>query len=76
MSAALNRAALAAACAAPIVARLLGPHVTPHDGFYAHAALMLARGATPYHDFTQVAFPLAEGVLALAIRLFGHDLRT
>ena len=75
-TAASTRAALVLACAAPIVARLLLPNVTPNDGFYVHAAFMLSRGATPYHDFTQVAFPLAEGVLALAIRIFGHDLRT
>jgi len=74
--AAATRVAFVLLCAAPIVARLLLPHVTPNDGFYAHAALMLSRGATPYHDFSQVAFPLAEGVLALAIKLFGHDLRT
>ena len=72
----MKQLALVAACAAPIVARLLLPNVTPNDGFYGHAAFMLARGATPYHDFTQVAFPLAEGVLALAIKLFGHELRT
>ena len=74
--AAATRVAVVLACAAPIVARLLLPNVTPNDGFYGHAAFMLSRGATPYRDFTQVAFPLAEGVLALAVRIFGHDLRT
>ena len=74
--AAATRALPVLLCAAPLVARLLLPNVAPNDGFYGHAAFMLARGATPYHDFTQVAFPLAEGSLALAIRLFGHDLRT
>jgi len=74
--AAATRVAVVLACAAPIVARLLLPNVTPNDGFYGHAAFMLSRGATPYHDFVQVAFPLAEGVLALAVRIFGHDLRT
>jgi hypothetical protein len=74
--AAATRALPVLLCAAPLVARLLLPNVAPNDGFYGHAAFMLARGATPYHDFTQVAFPLAEGALALAIRLFGHDLRT
>lgn len=72
----MRRAALVVLCALPVVARLLLPNVTPNDGFYGHAAFMLSRGAAPYHDFAQVAFPLAEGVLALAIRVFGHDLRT
>jgi hypothetical protein len=76
VSAALKRAGWVALCAAPVAARLLGPNVTPNDGFYAHAAFMLSRGATPYHDFDQVAFPLAECVLALAMRLFGPGLRT
>jgi hypothetical protein len=76
MPAALKRGAWVLLCAAPIAARLLGPNVAPNDGFYGHAAFMLSRGATPYHDFTQVAFPLAESVLAIAIRVFGHELRT
>jgi hypothetical protein len=36
---------------------------------------MLSRGFEPYVHFTQVAFPLAESVLAGAMRLLGTDLR-
>jgi hypothetical protein len=64
-----------ALCVLPHAARWFGPNVVAVDGFYGHAALMIARGFQPYLDFTQVAFPLAESVLALAVRLFGHDLR-
>lgn len=35
---------------------------------------MLARGYEPYIHFTQVAFPVAEGVLAGAMRVFGSGL--
>lgn len=55
--------------------RLLGPTLAPTDGGYVHAAYMLSRGFEPYVHFTQVAFPLAESVLAGAMRLFGSDLR-
>ncbi|MHC4845244.1 MAG: hypothetical protein ACYTCU_03680, partial [Planctomycetota bacterium] len=62
-------------CAAPHLLRLFGPTLAPTDGGYVHAAYMLSRGFEPYVQFTQVAFPLAEGVLAGAMRLFGTDLR-
>src|SRR5262245_49828403 len=66
-------ALLMLACAAPHVARLLGPNIAPVDGFYAHGALMIARGYEPFIHFTQVAFPFAEQALALVIRAVGHD---
>lgn len=64
---------LAVACLVPSFMRHLSATVVLTDGFYAHGALMLARGHAPFTDFTQVAFPLAEGVLALALRLFGEN---
>jgi hypothetical protein len=63
------------ACAAPHALRWFGDTVVLQDGFYAHAAFMLARGHAPYVDFVLPAFPLAEGVLALLLLVFGHGAR-
>lgn len=65
--------ALWAACLIPHLIRAGGKELAADDGFYAHAALMLSRGFEPYHHFTQVAFPLAEGFLALILNLFGRS---
>jgi len=62
-------------CAAPHLLRMALPVTTVTDSSYPHAAWMLSEGFTPYVQFTQVAFPLAEGALAAAMALCGHDLR-
>ena len=67
-------ALLLGVCAVPHLIRMLGPTLAPADGFYAHGAFMLSRGYEPYVHFTQVAFPFAEQLLALAMRAFGHVL--
>src|SRR5262245_9656144 len=66
--------ALLLACAAPHVVRWLHPTVAATDGYYAHAAWMIAEDYTPYVQFVHVAFPFAEQMLALVIRAFGHGL--
>ncbi len=68
---ALATAALVLLCAAPHVLRLLGPTAALTDGFYAHGAFMLGRGAEPYLDFVLPAFPLLEQTLDVVFRLFG-----
>ncbi len=71
----LSLVLLLLACAGPHLLRMALPVTTVADSFYPHAAWMLQQGFTPYIQFTQVAFPLAEGVLAAAFALCGHDLR-
>jgi len=68
-------AVLLGLCALPHYLRAVLPAAALTDGFYAHAALMLGRGFAPYVDFTQVAFPLAEAVLAGAFELLGTSHR-
>ncbi|MCB9896722.1 MAG: glycosyltransferase family 39 protein [Planctomycetes bacterium] len=67
-------AGLLGLCAIPLFMRLLSQYAAFTDGFYAHSALMLTRGYQPYTDFTQVAFPVLEGLLALALAAFGTSL--
>lgn len=59
----------------PWIVRALGDRAGLTDGFYAHGALMIAKGYTPYVDYTQVAFPLAEGLLAAVFTVLGPSLR-
>ncbi|HTE05891.1 MAG TPA: hypothetical protein VK824_06825 [Planctomycetota bacterium] len=75
MSRARARTLLLLACAAPHLLRMALPVTTVADSSYAHGAWMLSEGFTPYVHFAQVAFPLAEFVLAAAFALLGHDLR-
>jgi len=71
----MRLAALLLLCAAPHLVRMASSSLMPNDGFYAHAAWMYSHGAQPWLHVTQVAFPLAEYVLAGVIRVFGHDVR-
>ncbi len=66
--------ALLALCAVPHIVRASGDDCAPRDGMYVHAALMLSKGYEPYVHFTQVAFPLAEAVLAAVITVAGPTL--
>ncbi|HTE05892.1 MAG TPA: hypothetical protein VK824_06830 [Planctomycetota bacterium] len=62
-------------CLAPHLLRMSLRVMSVADGFYAHAAWMMSQGHAPYVQFTQVAFPLAEAVLAAVFAVCGHDVR-